>query len=456
MDRLPFDPGRAVGPPEPEARSERPLRVGEVAALIKGTLERHTPASLRVVGEVSNLRCQGHWYFSLRDEEAVLGCVAWASTARTFGFEPKEGDAVVATGHLSHYERSGRTQLYVSALAPLGAGALDLRFRALCEELRGLGYFDEARKKPLPLFPRRIAVITSRQAAALQDVLDTAARRCRAVGLVVVDVRVQGPGAAEQVAEAIRRVDREHERLGVDAILVTRGGGSTEDLWAFNERVVADAAVACTIPLVAAIGHESDTTVIELAADLRAATPTQAVMRLIPSAEQLDDQLRHAGERLTLLMMRRLERARQRVEAAARHPFLKDPSSVVRQAQLRVRAGGRALVQAARQRPTTERLRLDGRSTRLSSAAGRRVERSRARLEAVAASIRAVDPRAVLGRGYSITTRADGRVVRSRDDVRDGDPMRTQVADGTIDSVVGVPGPKTQPSDQMDLFAGSG
>ena len=188
--------------------------------------------------------------------------MAWASSARRFGFTPKVGDQVVVTGHISHYPAQGRTQLYVSAMAPVGAGALEQRFQALCQTLRGLGYFDPETKQPLPLLPRRIAVITSASGAAVHDVIDTARRRSKAVGIVIVDVRVQGDGAADAVADAIGRVDADSARLGIDAILVTRGGGSVEDLWAFNERVVADAAHTCGLPLVAAIGHESDTTVI--------------------------------------------------------------------------------------------------------------------------------------------------------------------------------------------------
>jgi exodeoxyribonuclease VII large subunit len=156
-----FDPDQAVGAePPPEDRS-KPLTVSDVAELIKSTLEQHTPSPLAVIGQVSNLSCRGHWYFSLKDDSAVVSCVAWSSTARGFGFEPKDGTEVIATGHLSHYGPQGRTQLYVRHLAAVGAGALELRFRALCKELRGLGYFDETRKKPVPAMPRRIAVITS-------------------------------------------------------------------------------------------------------------------------------------------------------------------------------------------------------------------------------------------------------------------------------------------------------
>jgi exodeoxyribonuclease VII large subunit len=409
-----FDPDKAVGAePPPEDRS-KPLTVSDVAALIKSTLEQHTPASLKVIGQVSNLSNRGHWYFSLKDETAVLGCVAWSSAARGFGFVPEDGTEVIATGHLSHYGPQGRTQLYVDHLEPVGAGALELQFRALCKELRGLGYFDEARKKPLPPLPRRIAVITSAAGAAVQDVIATAAGRLPAVGLVVIDVRVQGEGAAEQVAAAIRMADARRDDLGIDAILVTRGGGSIEDLWAFNERVVADAAFEGGLPMVAAIGHESDTTVIELVADVRAATPTQAAVRLVPARDQLEEQVGHLQDRLRFLLGRHLERQRQRLELAGRFPLFRDPGALVKQ--------GREAVAT-----------LGG---RLGRAATVHLRRCRDRVEALGRHLAGVNPEGVLNRGYSYTTTADGRLVASVDDVAPGARMTTHVADGEIESVV--------------------
>lgn len=429
MTQLPFDPDAALGPPPPETGPDH-LTVSEVASLIKSTLEGHTPSTLRVIGEISNLSCQNHWFFSLKDEGAVLSCVAWASAARSFGFVPQDGAEVVATGSLSHYPPQGRTQLYVRQLTPVGAGALELRFRALCEELRGLGYFDEARKKPLPVLPRRIAVVTSGTSAALQDVIATAAQRCRAVALLLVDVRVQGDGAAEQVAAAIRRLDARGPELGLDAILVTRGGGSIEDLWAFNERVVADAAFACRVPLVAAIGHESDTTVIELVADVRAATPTQAVMRLIPAADQLARQVDHLGDRLLFVMRRLLERQRQRLEMLASYPLFRDPGAASRLAGERLGA-------------LEERLR---RGIRV--ALGRWTDRA----DSLGRQLDGIDPQGVLSRGYSYTTTADGRLVRRVGDVRRGQSLFSRVSDGTIESVVA----QSPAGEQMELFAEEG
>jgi exodeoxyribonuclease VII large subunit len=501
MARRSFDPNQAKGdlftketPSEtPEqGSSTKPLpgkdrlSVSQVSQLIKNTLELRIPSPLRVVGEVSNLSARNHWYFSLKDDQAVVSCVAWASSAKKFGFTPDDGDEVLATGHISHYAPQGRTQLYVSKLEPIGAGALELAFRKMCDELRGLGYFDDAHKIPLPVMPRRIAVITSATGAALQDVIATSAQRCPAVGLLVVDVRVQGEGAAKKIAKAISWVDRHRAKLGVEAMLVTRGGGSLEDLWAFNERVVAEAAYKCKLPLVAAIGHESDTSVIELVADVRAATPTQAMMRLVPDGDELQAQLDHLEHRLDTLLARTIERNRDRLRAIERLEVFRSPLALVEMARERLgrftRDLGRVLGgRVARDRAALERLagrwmhlhprklvserheRMAILHDRLRRASHHHLHESRIRIEALDRELAAVDPRNVLKRGYSYTTDRKGKLVRRVTDLETGQGMVTHVADGTIDSVVGgssirtrKPVKKSLPEkDQMDLFDSS-
>ncbi|MCA9295336.1 MAG: exodeoxyribonuclease VII large subunit [Phycisphaerales bacterium] len=472
MSRKPFDPERAEGDANlfdrPSRRDRRQLgglheadriSVGQLSELIKQTLEGRLPSPLRVVGEISNFTDRKHWYFSLKDSDAVISCVAWASSVARITTTPRDGDAVVATGYVSHYGPQGRTQLYVSHLEPVGTGSLEQQFRALCDELRGLGYFEESRKVRLPSFPRRIAVITSRTSAALQDVMATAAHRCPLAGLLVVDVRVQGEAASVEIARAIRRIDANAEALGVDAILVTRGGGSLEDLWAFNERNVADATLDCTTPIVAAIGHESDTTIIELVADVRAATPTQAVMRLVPDREDLMRQLDHQTSRLRSLMRRRIERGRERVMSVARFPAFRDPRGVIVLARSRCDDRAHRLRAAIRSALQRRALRLEQRigrfaglrpaaqfaqrrghvvhmTERLRRTMRWRLERSRQRVDGVERAMAAVDHRSVLHRGYSITMRATGGVVRSAADVRAGDELVTQVQDGRLRSMV--------------------
>lgn len=467
MARSLFDPARAAGAAavQPPAESQR-LTVSQAVNLIKTTLETKMPSPLRIVGEVSNFKRNNHWYFSLKDAEAVLHCVAWATSVRKFAFTPKDGDQIVATGHISHFGPQGRTQMYVSDVQAVGAGALEMRFRALCEELRGLGYFDEARKKPLPIFPRRIAVITSATGAAIQDVIKTAAQRCKAIGLVLVDVRVQGEGAAQEIARAIRWVDRHHQRLNVDAMLVTRGGGSIEDLWAFNERIVADAVFKCSLPVVAAIGHESDTTIIELVADMRASTPTQAAMRLIPSAQELCAQIEHLTHRIGSLLRRSIERERQAVRR------LDGDLRRIMRANLvdhRARVDRlRSRLDHLQPRATLMRKRAELATLQnlLARCAQRHIHRLRERLVADERHLAAIDPHGVLRRGYSLTLLANGSVVRSVMQVRGGDHLVTRIADGSIDSIASNSAAQpskrhakdrsksTSAADQLNLFAG--
>lgn len=482
-----FDPAKAAGAEQsqPAASTDaRPLTVSQASDLIKNTLERHTPGSLRVVGQMSNLSARDHWYFSLKDDKAVLPCVAWKTTVAKLAFRPTDGDEVVVSGHLSHYGPQGKTQLYVSAITPVGAGALELKFRALCEELRKLGYFDDARKRPLPMFPRRIAVVTSSGGAAVHDVINTAAQRCKAVGLLLVDVKVQGEGAAEDVARAIKWVDARRERLAIDAIIVTRGGGSIEDLWAFNERIVADAIFHCHLPIVAAIGHESDTSIAELVADVRASTPTQAAMRLVPAASELARQVHHVAQRIDALLARMLERRREATSRgdadlrrsvvaliADRHVRLQ--RAMARLARLRPEAvlaqrSARLVMQANRLHAVVAR-RLDVRSPMLASqralhqAMVRHLRRLRERIISGEKRLTAVDPHGVLRRGYSITSNAAGEVIKSVDDVRTGEAITTRVRDGAFRSLVsghagaakrtGAKPPEAERADdQFDLF----
>ncbi len=394
--------------------SYRPLSVGAVSGLIRTALAENLPTRLRVVGEVSNFSNRTHWFFSLKDEQATLSCVCFASAAREVDFPMANGLAVVATGRIDYYDAQGRLQLYVDALEPVGQGALELRLRALCEELRKQGYFDPARKKALPVMPRRVAVVTSRNAAALQDVINTTGQRWAGCQLLLYDVRVQGEGAGSEIANAVRALSQDGQRLGIDAIILTRGGGSIEDLWAFNERVVADAVHECAIPIVAAIGHETDTTVAELVADVRCATPTQAVMTLIPDQAALEHQLQQLSYRLTLVLKRQYQLGYERYRAVCRHPIIRRPQSLVEQSAQR----------------------LEDASDRLDRAMQQRVRSNEDRLAALGRHLESVSPKSVLTRGYSYTLGPGGGVVRSVVSVKRGDRITTVLADGRFDSTV--------------------
>ena len=422
MPLLPFDaepvPRTAAAGRQP-VRAERPSAdvpwsVGTLAGHVKKALRGGLPARVRVVGEVSNLSDRHHWYFSLKDEHAAIRAVMFAGAAGKVGFPVRSGMQVVATGRIDFYDAQGSVQLYVDRLEPVGEGAREAALRALMEELRVAGWFAPERKRPLPPVPRRIAVVTSRSGAALQDVIDTAVRRWRGCELVLVDVRVQGDAAAGQVAAALDRLSRSGRERGIDAVILTRGGGSIEDLWTFNERVVAEALFACTLPVVAAIGHETDTTIAELVADVRCATPTQAAMTLVPDGAVLHEQVDQLTARLRGALERRHERAGHRLAAAAAHPLFRRPG------ELTARAGERLA-------------RLSG---RLDAAPGCRAAEARRRLDGLARTLEAVGPQNVLARGYTLTRGADGRLLRSAADAQPGDGLTTVTAAGEVRSTV--------------------
>jgi exodeoxyribonuclease VII large subunit len=411
MARLPFN----TDPPDTgHTQRDHPITVGELAGQIKRALADGLPRKVRVVGEVSNLSDRTHWFFSLKDVGAALRCVCFATNARRVGFEMRDGMQVVVTGRVDFYDAQGSVQLYVDAIDPVGQGALELRLRQMIEELRELSYFDPEHKNSLPAMPTRIAVVTSQNAAALQDVIDTAHRRWPGCRLYLYDVRVQGESAAGEIATALNSLSIHGQRLGIDAIILTRGGGSIEDLWAFNERAVADAVYRCTLPVVAAIGHETDTTVAELVADVRCATPTQAAMTLIPDRETLTHQTHQLGQRLSLALHRHVEHAAHRLTSASRHTLFRNPERLVE-------LGSQRLEQTHKRFETT---------------LPRRLTMETSRVEALTRQLGAVNPSNVLDRGYSYTLGADGKVLRHTQDANPGDRITTVLADGRVGSIV--------------------
>lgn len=460
----PDSPPDSPAPPARERsdgpdRDERPLTVSQLASVIDRSLRVGVPSPVRVVGEICDFRDRSHWWFGLKDEQAVVSCAMFQSAARRAGFTPSNGQEVVVAGRVAFYEKQGKTQIYVDSIKPVGVGELELRYRALCEELRALGWFDIGRKRALPWFPRKVAVVTSRSGAALQDVLNTMRRRCPAVGVTVIDVRVQGERAAPEVAAALDWISRDHASMGVDAVIVTRGGGSMEDLWAFNERVVAEAIVRCAIPVVAAIGHETDTTIAELVADERCATPTQAAMRLTPDRASLDEQLAQLHKRLSGALRNSFRHEIGRVRAIITRPFFANPRSLVDRGRERVDRAERDMTRALAARVHAAHLRLErlasrvhaGRpeaihaartatarelEARLRAAMRRTIERRADRLDAYRRELDAVGPMQVLRRGYSVTLDAQGQAIRDPAQVTPGQPIESRVAGGLIRSTV--------------------
>ncbi len=411
---------------------------------------------LWVEGEVSNLSrpSSGHLYFSLKDARAQIRCALFQNRALLFRDGPRNGQQVLARGRVSLYEARGDFQLIVEYLEEAGAGALRQAYDALRLRLEREGWFAPERKRPLPRFPRRIGVITSPTGAALRDVLSVLRRRCPHLPVLLYPVPVQGEGAADHIAEAIRLAAR---RRDCDVLLLVRGGGSLEDLWAFNEEPVARAIFDCTIPLVAGIGHETDVTIADFAADLRAATPTAAaelaspdrlewLRRLRLLAERLDDlqQRRLADRRQRLdVLTRRLDRAQPRHRLRDRAQRLDDLDQRLRRAmrgrldQKRLRLAvlaGRLNARMPKPRLQVARQRLGEWEQRLVEAMRRRVREPWQHLRDLSETLHALSPLATLQRGYAIVRRKpDGAILRRASDASVGECVEILLGQGRLD-----------------------
>ncbi|HEY3076194.1 MAG TPA: exodeoxyribonuclease VII large subunit [Burkholderiales bacterium] len=386
------------------------LTVSELLRSVRDTLERRFPL-LWVRGELSNLSRapSGHRYFTLKDRGAQVDCVMYRSRAAALDAELREGMQVEAQVLVSLYEPRGRFQLTVEALRPAGLGPLYERFLRLKEKLEREGLFDPAVKRPLPAHPRTVGIVTSLAAAALRDVLTTLARRNASVAVIVYPAPVQGEGAGLRIAAALKTANA---RAECDLLLLVRGGGSIEDLWPFNEESVARAIRSSTIPVLVGVGHESDFTIADFAADRRAPTPTAAAELATPARAELLARLADCVRCLSREMRRRLEYAAQALDGCAKR--------LVHPAQ-RLRNAGQSLVQLR---------------TRLALALGHRVHRCTAQLERLQASLAGLDPTAVLARGYSITRNAAGEVLRDAARAREGERIFTTLARGSIQSKV--------------------
>jgi exodeoxyribonuclease VII large subunit len=408
------------------------LSVSALTAQLRGLIEGRFP-SVWVAGEVSNYvkATSGHVYFTLKDAKAQLKAAMFRGFNLRLRFDPRDGLEVLARGRVSVYDPRGEYQLLVEELHPKGIGAAELALRQLKEKLLAKDYFDPRRKKPLPRFPRRVALIASATGAAVRDMVELFAQRWPLAEVVVQPSRVQGDGAAEEVAVAVRLLNRLHRsgRLRLDAIVIGRGGGSAEDLWAFNEEPVADAIFQSVVPVVSAVGHEIDVTVADLVADHRAETPSAAVVALTPQRQELLAGLLDFRSRLREAVEHRLALAKRTLDQLAARPALRQPLRRVRDLEQR----------------------LDDTAGRLLRAAKVRLVLASEKLAALAAQLETLSPLNVLARGYSLTRTADGRLVRSAAEVQPGDELVTRVASGEIVSRVErmSPGPSSRPlSDQ--------
>ena len=395
--------------PDFSAAGRPPWTVSQLTLHIKDLLELDPElGDVRVRGEISNFTraASGHLYFTLKDAEAAISCVMWRSDAQRLRWQPEHGMAALARGRISVYPPRGNYQLYVDDLQRAGAGDLHALFEELCDRMEAEGLFEDDRKRPLPQFPRVVGVVTSPQAAALRDVLDVLQRRYPLVRVLLSPSMVQGDGAPAQIVDALQALDA---RDDVDLILLVRGGGSLEDLWAFNDERVARAIVASRHPVVSGVGHQTDFTIADFVADLRAPTPSAAAELAVPDRTELQQQLAAAGDLLARGMERRLAQARQVLQGHQRSLQRLSP----------------------RTRVDTHRQQVDDLMRRASRALAYNLSLRRSRLEALQARLVALSPQATLLRGYAIVRLAEGGdVVRSTGQVSAGDALTIRVHDG--------------------------
>lgn len=427
------------------------ISVSQLNRAAAGLLERSFPL-LWVSGEVSNLTraASGHWYFTLKDAQASVRAVMFRGRNQSVAFSPANGDRVEVRVQVSLYEARGEFQLNVEAMRRAGTGDLYQQFVRLKAKLLAEGLFDEDRKRPIPEYPRTVGVITSPRAAALRDVLTTLARRAPQVRVVLYPTAVQGAQAPAELVAAVQAAGRRDE---CDVLLLVRGGGSIEDLWAFNDETLARAVAASAIPIICGVGHETDFTIADFAADWRAPTPTGAAMRAVPDRLEQLQALARERHRLMQAWARRAGQIEQRLDLATR--MLRAPSLQWAQRAARLEQWSRRLAQAGRRshEAAAARLQAAGASLRppslqgrtaaldtarraLASATAVRLEAQARRVELAGASLELVSPYAVLERGYAMVTDAQGAVVRQVGGLTAGQQVAVTLADGRFDAQV--------------------
>jgi len=501
-----------TGSPSANGKSQptAAMSVGDLVAGVKTALGRAFPQRVAVVGEISGLKnhTSGHVYFRLKDSRAAIDAMMFRSAAAKLKFTMSDGMEVVAEGRVDVYEARGQLQFYVERLSPRGSGALELAFQQMRQRLAAEGVFDPAHKVAPPRFPQAVGVITSPTGAAIRDIRRTLARRWPATEVYLLGVPVQGEGAAQQIAQAIGLMDAAAARYGIQTIILARGGGSIEDLWAFNEEVVARAIFACRTPVICGVGHEVDVTIADMVADVRAATPTAAAEIAVPSADEIRRGVHQLTARLEGRMRERLNSAGRSLDAILRSAFFRDPLGRVRSLCQRTDELSHRLSAGLHGKLSRGQRRLAGPENRLSAlhparlheracaileraiekmrwALGARsklagdalaalhgrlgaanprhaVELGAAKLAAMERQLVSMSYKSVLSRGYSVTRSADKRIVRSPSQVSPGELLVIEVADGEIKSVVretaggavrpASPRPAAKPADGPGLF----
>lgn len=430
------------------------LSVSQITALIKKALEEHLPARLIVKGQISDWKRHqsGHCYFLLKDTVSILPCVLWSSQYKKLKFVPDNGMEILATGHVEVYPPHGKYQFYVDQLEPDGIGALQIAFEQMYAKLKAEGLFDQRHKKPIPPYPMRIGIVTSKSGAAVHDISDSIWKRWPSVHLFLFDVPVQGEGAAEAISKKLDWINRHNKQLKLDLLIVGRGGGSMEDLWAFNEEVLARAIFRSKRPIISAVGHEIDTTIADLVADARASTPTQAGVIAVPDRMEVLHRLEMMQRRLAQTLHMKYRTACGQMETILASWVFREPQGLVERAWQQVDMTALHLARVMRERferlrrrlehakeivrrlepvrlIAAQRIRLERMEAAVQQRLARVLEQKRLQLSAVDNKLTAMDPRAVLNRGYTITINLrTGQLIRKADEVQAGDVILTELA----------------------------
>jgi len=429
--------------------------VSQVTSLIKEILQNNLPGRFNITGEITGWkhhRQSGHCYFSLKDETALLPCVMWSSKFNKLKFAPENGLAVIAAGHIDIYSPQGKYQFYVDSMQPAGIGALQLAFEQMVKRLRAEGLFEEEHKKPLPRYPERIAVLTSESGAAIGDIENSIHNRWPPAKIFLYPVPVQGEGAAQKIAAALRDVNRRSDILKLDLLILGRGGGSLEDLQPFNEEVLARAIFDSAIPLISAVGHEINTTIADLVADARASTPTKAGVAAVPDIKDVSQQLAAIQTRLHRKVSDIFVLALQKLETILASSVFKNPLLPVQNAAYLLDDLSSTLIDSLKHRLTDIRSRLSAAYeqiaklephrllrkktitlndllNRTSAAITAVINKRRMHLTAYENRLAGLNPKSVLNRGYTITTdKRTGQVIRKPEQIQIGDFLITKLA----------------------------
>lgn len=400
--------------PRPGTSSDAPLNVTQLNAWIKQAIDAAVP-TFWLSGEIGNLNqsASGHVYLTIKDATSQISAVLWRSTFERIGMDLREGMAVLVQGRIDVYGPRGTYQIIINRMEQQGLGALQAAFRRLHAKLEKEGLFAAERKKQLPLFPTRIGFVTSPSGAAIHDFTQVLKRRWPGASVLIIPSRVQGEGAAAEIASGIRVAQR--LRPALDVLVVGRGGGSLEDLWCFNEEVVVRAVAECSLPTISAVGHEIDITLCDLAADVRALTPSEAAERVAPSRDEIQDSLSAVRRRLDTLMMHRLSQAETRLNSILSRPIFKSPERSLE----------------------TPMQRLDDLHEALDTAIDNVIQSRHELLQRNSSVLEAISPLKTLARGYSVTIDANsGQLITSEKQIQPGQKVRTKLGDGEFTSIV--------------------